>query len=201
VFLLTASLGFGALLALYFVVPTPNAPVRHRDTQSHLDQLGGVLCDKHLLRLDLGVFLLHAMMTACFVVIPIALLEAGVAADQQWKTYLPAVLIAACILVPLMGLAEGRGLAREIFLACVAALAVVQLAFGYAQGALQLMLVIADAGYRSVFRVFQRIRGDVAILGVEDGTRRSQGHGDGRLLFLAVFRCICRRHGGRCTLR
>lgn len=142
VFWATAGLGLVAIGALYWVVPEPAAVGRHRDTQSHRDQLGGVLRDSGLLRLDLGIFLLHALMTACFVVLPISLVEAGVAPDQQWSVYLPAVAIALAVLVPMMGLADGCGLQREVFLGSVAALALVQLALGLVVGETGLMVAI-----------------------------------------------------------
>jgi len=142
VFWLTAVLGLVAILSLYFVVPTPEKVGRHRDAQSHLDQLGDVLKDIGLLRLDIGIFLLHAMMTACFVVLPLTLIEAGVVADQQWTVYLPAVVIALVILVPMMGLADGKGLGKEVFLASIVALALVQAFFGLADGSTQLMIAI-----------------------------------------------------------
>lgn len=142
VFLLTAVLGVVAIVSLYFVVPSPAKLNRHRDAQSHRDQLGDVLKNPALLRLDIGIFLLHAMMTACFVVLPLSLMEAGVAADQQWHTYLFAVVIALAILVPMMGLADGKGKGREVFLASIAALVLVQLAFSFAHGPVQLMIAI-----------------------------------------------------------
>lgn len=142
VFLLTAALGLVAILSLYFIVPTPEKLGRHRDAQSHLDQLGEVVKDAGLLRLDVGIFLLHAMMTACFVVLPLTLIDAGVGADDQWTVYLPAVAIALLILVPMMGLADGKGLGKEVFLISIAALAVVQTLFGFAEGSKQLMIAI-----------------------------------------------------------
>ncbi len=142
VFYLTALLGVVAILSIYFVVPTPAENRRHRDAQSHRDQLDGVVRNASLLRLDFGIFFLHAMMTACFVVLPLSLIEVGVAADEHWRTYLPAVAIALLILVPLMGLAESKGLGREVFLGCIVALVIVQVGFGYASSSSHLMLAI-----------------------------------------------------------
>ncbi|MGB0866780.1 MAG: MFS transporter, partial [Granulosicoccaceae bacterium] len=142
VFWVTAGLGVVAIVALYVVVPAPVHLGCHRDAQSHLDQLGEVLKDIGLLRLDLGIFLLHAIMTGCFVVLPLALIDAGVVVDRQWTVYLPAVGIALLILVPMMGLADGKGLQREVFLASIGALTMVLVFFALANSSMQLMLAI-----------------------------------------------------------
>lgn len=142
VFWLAAMLGVLAVLAVLSVVPSAPATRRHRDAQSHRDQLSEVLKNVALLRLDGGIFLLHATMTACFVVLPLSLVDAGAAADDHWKTYLPAVGIALLVLLPMMGIASGKAKGRLVFLVSIAALAVVQLGFSLAATPLQLLLAI-----------------------------------------------------------
>lgn len=142
VFGLTAVLGVVAIVSLFVVVPTPEVSLRHRDAQGHLDQLGDVLKNTGLLRLDIGIFLLHTMMTACFVVLPLSLMDAGVAADEQWRAYLPAVAIALVILVPMMGLADGKGKGREVFLTSIVALVLIQASFALISSTAQWVVAI-----------------------------------------------------------
>ncbi len=51
-----------------------------------------VLKDPALLRLDFGVFVLHAVQLAMWVAIPALLVAAGLDKAGHWQVYLPAVL-------------------------------------------------------------------------------------------------------------
>jgi hypothetical protein len=56
--------------------------------------LVAVLRNRELLRLDLGIFTLHAMLTASFLVVPDLLRTTlGVAVHDQWVVYLPVLLV------------------------------------------------------------------------------------------------------------
>ena len=80
-----------------------------------------------LLRLNLGVFILHAVQLAMWVVVPAMLVQAGLAKDQHWQVYLPAVLgsflAMGMVLFPL----ERRGYLRAVFLSAVGLMALVQI--------------------------------------------------------------------------
>jgi hypothetical protein len=68
----------------------PPEPVEHanRPRGSVLE----VLKDPALLRLDFGVFILHAVQLAMWVAIPALLVAAGLDKASHWQVYLPAVL-------------------------------------------------------------------------------------------------------------
>jgi MFS family permease len=53
-----------------------------------------------LLRLNAGIFVLHLVQMAMFVVIPPRLVEAGLALPEHWKLYLPVVLVSFAIMAP-----------------------------------------------------------------------------------------------------
>ena len=52
-----------------------------------------VIADANLLRLNYGIFALHALLMALFVEVPFALRDNGIAATRHWEVYLP-VLVA-----------------------------------------------------------------------------------------------------------
>ena len=78
---------------------TPPEPAEHKDAAR--GGLREVLGHAALLRLDLGVFVLHAVQLAMWVAVPALLVEAGLAPDSHWAVYLPAVLASFVV----MGLA------------------------------------------------------------------------------------------------
>ena len=127
-FWLTAALALAAIVLLWRAVPA--APPQPRAT----GRLAEVFADGQLMRLNFGVFVLHLMQTALWVLVPAALVSAGgLAIDQHWKVYLPAVLLSFVVMVPAVIVAERRGAMKPIFAAAIALLLVVQLGL-YALG-------------------------------------------------------------------
>ena len=115
-----AALGIAITL---FVVPRPLALRLHRDTEAVPGMLGSILKDRELLRLDFGIFALHAMLTASFLVVP-SLLHArlDVTSHSQWIVYLPVLLLSVIVMVPAIIVAEKYRRMKAIFVAAVAGL-------------------------------------------------------------------------------
>lgn len=114
--------GIAALLTipvvLMLVPNAPRLPVR-------AGGLRASLADGQLLKLDGGIFVLHACMTALFVAAPFAIQKTlHLPDDQHWKVYLPVLLIAILPVFPLIRWAEKSGHTKSVFLAAVATLSV-----------------------------------------------------------------------------
>ena len=112
-----ALLGIGVLL---YYVPTPDAVHFHRDTEAIPAQFSRILRDTQLLRLDLGILILHLMMTATFVVLPLVLRDyAGFAPDSHWKIYLLVLAAALVLMAPLVVYADRRNRIKQVFMTSV----------------------------------------------------------------------------------
>lgn len=84
---------------------------------------GDVLRNTDLLRLNTGVFVLHLVQVALFVVVPSQLaMTGGLAASELWKVYLPVVVASFVFMVPVIFAAERRAAHRQALLGSVAAL-------------------------------------------------------------------------------
>ena len=90
-------------------------------------RLADVWRHHHLWRLDLGVFVLHAVQMAMWVVVPALLVQAGLSKAEHWRLYLPAVLASFLMLGGLFA-AERRGALRGVLRTGIALLFAVQLA-------------------------------------------------------------------------
>ncbi len=71
----------------------------------------------------MGIFVLHAVLMAMFVVVPLALVRAGLPASQHWWVYLAAVGAGLVIVLPAF-IGRAASHERPVFLAAVAAIAV-----------------------------------------------------------------------------
>jgi len=109
VFWVTALLALAAIVVLWRYVPTPARSVPHRDVQATAGQIRRVLADPHLRRLDFGIFMLHAVLTALFVSVPVVLAERlGVDVTEHWRIYLLVLLCSLPVMLPLIVLAGRR---------------------------------------------------------------------------------------------
>jgi predicted MFS family arabinose efflux permease len=129
IFWLTGGFALLGMLLLAGVVPSPAGSATHRDAQPVLSQLGGVVRNGSLLRLDAGIFLLHLTMVSMFVVLPLSLIDAGLPAARHWQIYLPVVLAAIVLMVPFIIAAERSGRVRGVLVGSAAALIAALLGF------------------------------------------------------------------------
>lgn len=136
IFTVSAVLALACIPLVWFVVPRPVAVERDVHTGLGRD-MRLVLASPQLLRLDLGVFILHACLTAIFLAVPAALSDrGGLPAAEHWRLYLPVMLASLALTLPLMHLAERRGRLRQVFVFAVAILTAAVAAMTWAQNAL-----------------------------------------------------------------
>lgn len=130
IFWITGLLAVIGILLVIFALPKIENQTFQREAGTDTSQFGEILRDKQLLRLDLGVFILHAMLTAMFIVVPLALRD-GAQLDvlDHWHVYLPVMLLSFVLMVPFIIQAESRDRMKPIFAGAVAALALVQIGF------------------------------------------------------------------------
>jgi len=127
IFWLTAILALIAIVVLFKVVPTPMHSRFHRDTEPVPAQFKNVLTNPELLRLDVGIFILHMVLTATFVVVPLALRDfAQLSVHDHWQVYLPVLLIAMAVMVPFIIVAEKRRRIKQIMSGAIIVLAVAE---------------------------------------------------------------------------
>lgn len=120
IFWLTAILAILGIVVLYVLVPNPTHCILHRDAQTVPTQFLTVLKDIELLRLDFGILALHAILMACFVVLPVALTEkAHLTVHDQWYLYLPILVIAFFTMVPFIIIAEKKHKMKPVFLGAI----------------------------------------------------------------------------------
>ncbi|MFZ1342083.1 MFS transporter [Thiothrix eikelboomii] len=134
IFWFTFGLAITGILLVGWVVPTPLHIRSHRDAGIVSGYLLKALKNKALLRMNAGVFALHLIMTANFLVIPTLFIQQlDLPTLEHWKVYLPVFLVAFIGSIPLIIVAEKRHKIKPMLLAAIAllVLAEILLALGY----------------------------------------------------------------------
>jgi len=159
--LLVVSIGLGGLFALtgalslggiaVVIWGAPAEPVQYNNTPR--GRLAEVLGQAALLRLNFGVFVLHAVQLAMWVAIPALLVQAGLAKEHHWWVYLPAVLASFVVMGTTLFPMEKRGYLRAVFLSAIGLIALVQLGLlwsvssGAGVGPLSVLLFVFFCGF------------------------------------------------------
>jgi MFS family permease len=133
----------GASIALMFALSLVAAPVLASaiglhgifalppEPRLHASQPRGrvweVLKNPALLRLNFGVFVLHAVQLAMWMAIPALLVAAGLNKALHWELYLPTLLASLVVMGVTLFPLEKRGYLRAVFLGAVGLIFLVQL--------------------------------------------------------------------------
>jgi MFS family permease len=155
IFWLMVGLALVGMAITQFVVPSPRRISVHRDAETVPALIGSVLRNTELLRLDFGIFSLHAMLTASFLVVP-GLLRGtlGVTSHDQWIVYLPVLAVSVAVMVPAIIVAEKHRRMKGVFVGAVAALVVSQTMLYLGAGNLYVLLA-ALIVFFSAFNVME----------------------------------------------
>jgi len=140
-FWVSAVLAIIAIIVLYKVVPQPLQSRFHSDAEPVPAQFKRVLQDPELLRLDAGIFLLHLLLTALFVTLPMSLKNV-LAPEQHWIVYLSTLVAAVIAMMPFMMIAERYRRLKQVFVGAIAVLALSQLGLSFVQESLWGMVIM-----------------------------------------------------------
>lgn len=122
---LTCALALAGVAVVVWAVPPE--PTVHKDTPR--GRLADVWAHPDLLRLNLGVFVLHTVQLSMWVAVPALLVQAGLPKDHHWQAYLPAVVLSFAAMGGLFAL-ERAGRLRAALLGAIALVLLVQLGLG-----------------------------------------------------------------------
>ncbi|HEU5175984.1 MAG TPA: MFS transporter [Burkholderiales bacterium] len=125
-FALTGVLCLAAIAVVKFQVPEPPAKPR---VAGAAGTLRAAVLDPELLRLNAGIFILHVVLYAMFMVVPPRLVRAGLELPEHWKLYLPVVLGSFVLMIPAVLYADRRNSAKPVLLASVVLLLAAEAAF------------------------------------------------------------------------
>jgi MFS family permease len=116
----------------------------------------GAALGAELLRLNFGIFVLHMVQMAMFVVVPRLLVDAGLALADHWTLYLPVVLASFALMLPPIFYADRRNRPKPVLVGSVALLLAVMAALTMSGGSVAAMAVLLFAFF-AAFNVLEAI--------------------------------------------
>ena len=127
IFWLTAILGILAILILIMFVPSERKEIKDTAGDIPKNNIVKIFLTPQLIRLDIGILILHALLTSFFIVRPILLHDhLAMKAFDHWKIYFLILVVSCCLTTILILFAEMKNTIREIFLSAILTLILVQ---------------------------------------------------------------------------
>ncbi len=154
-FLATAAMAIVGLLIVALLVPRASTQLQHRESGVAKQALGATLRHADLLRLDLGIFVLHAVLMASFVALPLALVEhGGLPKEEHWWVYLTALLVGFFAMIPFIIYGEKQRQMKRVLLGAVSVLLLCELFF-WGFGDNLRALVLGTIGFFTAFNLLE----------------------------------------------
>jgi len=128
IFWTTSLLALCGIAIISLFVPRPTISRFHRDTEVELGWFRHAVSDTQLLRVNFGIFSLHAILMGTFIVVP-QLLHHGSELDvsRHWQIYLPVLFFSMALIVPFILLAEKKRMIKQILSGAVILLVLTEL--------------------------------------------------------------------------
>lgn len=126
----TALMALVGVLIVLFFVPRPAARRFHQESSLAGAKLPRALTDRQLLRLNFGIFSLHAMLMASFIAVPLALVQrCNLPKEQHWWVYLGTLLVSFVLMLPFIIYGEKKRRMKQVVVGAVGLLLFCELYF------------------------------------------------------------------------
>lgn len=143
-FIMAAVLAGLAIFILITVVPTPDpANIQHREHQPVLKDLLHVVFDKSLVKFNLSIFVLHMLLVASFISIPLTLRDStGLPPSIHWHIYLPVLLISGFLMLPFLYYGEKYKKVNIFFAGGIILMMLAQFGFYFWHSTMEIFLLL-----------------------------------------------------------
>ena len=123
-FWITTFLALAGIVVVLTLVPAAVNKAPRGETVAIPTLLAKLIRHPQLVRLDIGVLILHLMLTAVFVSLPQMLIATGMPAIEHWTLYFPVLIGSFFLMVPFIIIATKKAKEREIFLLAILGLTI-----------------------------------------------------------------------------
>ena len=131
-----------AMLMIQFIVPNSLHKAPKGDSIALPQQILNLVKHAQLSRLNIGVFILHLALTACFVSLPKQFVAYGLSLSDHWQLYLPSLLGSFILMIPFMIWAIKKHKEKQMFTAAVLLLSVSLFCLAYMPLSLTVLFIL-----------------------------------------------------------
>jgi MFS family permease len=154
-FWLTSGMALLGLLIVLLIVPSASRALAHRESSVARQSLKLTLKNPELFRLNIGIGVLHAILMASFIALPLALVDlGGLPKEQHWWVYLTALLIGFFGMVPFIIYGEKKRQMKRVLVGAVSMLLLCELFFWQFGSSLQ-ALVVGNVLFFTAFNLLE----------------------------------------------
>ncbi|QEY59781.1 MFS transporter [Pseudomonas sp. C27(2019)] len=141
-FWFTAAMALFGILIVALAVPKPVQQMRHRESGVATAALAATLRNGALLRLDFGIFALHALLMASFIALPLALVEqGGLPKEEHWWVYLISLFVGFFAMLPFIIYSEKKRQMKRVFVGAISVLMATELYLWWFADSLTLLII------------------------------------------------------------
>jgi len=120
VFMFAALAGVLGILVLLTVIPSPKIRTRNLETMLHKDRVLSVLRDSGLMRINVGIFMVHYLLMASFIAFPLILEATGsILPENHYAYYFVMLVVSFVIMTPFMWLSDKTRYANPMLLVAI----------------------------------------------------------------------------------
>ncbi len=141
-FWFTAAMAILGIFIIALSVPKPAVQLQHRESGVAPAALSATLRNVALLRLDFGIFVLHALLMASFIALPLTLVEqGGLPKEEHWWVYLVAMFVGFFAMLPFIIYGEKKRKMKRVFIGAISVLLLSELFFWWFGQNLTLLVI------------------------------------------------------------
>ncbi|TEW55655.1 MFS transporter [Psychromonas sp. RZ22] len=141
-FLITAAGAILGIAIVHYLVPNVVNKAPRGETIPVPSLIASLAKQPQLLRLNLGIFILHLSLTAIFVTLPLLLQHMHLAANEHWKIYLPALLLSFLLIVPMLIISSKKQKNKHFYLFSILLMALSLIVMSVTKESIILMFVV-----------------------------------------------------------
>jgi len=140
-FLITACGALSGIAIVHFMVPDIVCKAPRGETIAIPAMLGKLSKDPQLLRLNLGILILHMTLTAMFISLPLQLQAMQLSAEHHWYIYLPALLCSFLLIIPMLIIAAKKEQNRQFYLFAILLMACSLVVMAFTEQSITIMFI------------------------------------------------------------
>ncbi|MGP1930289.1 MAG: MFS transporter [Arsenophonus sp. ET-YP4-MAG3] len=132
---------FNGILIIIFFIPENRYCIINNETHFIRNSVQKIIKNRQLLKLNLSILCLHALLMTNFITLPLIIIDSGLEINKHWRIYLITLFIAFITILPFIIYAEKKHQIKQVFLLCIGILFTSELIFCFSNQQFWLIMI------------------------------------------------------------